>query len=278
MRDNRARPPGRKLSLVAPLVIAALVAVVLALAWFASRPADAPATPPPQVTPPAPEPTAAAEPALLTRADLIAAAETAARSEASEQDRRPGPALLEGRAFRVAIPFGCDGPQGGAGPAQAGYALDAETRTLRITARPIDWTTLPLVREAADASRIEAVEGFWIPRPWRASDSCPPRRDRPALATPTPPAPQTVGLAHVFETGSSRLERRSDRPYQTTRKLGPDAPLPLATPFQLVLEGRVAAWPDGKPVRCWSESADHRPICLVAVDLQKVTLLDPVSG
>ncbi|MBL8771190.1 MAG: hypothetical protein JNK30_07385, partial [Phenylobacterium sp.] len=47
---------------------------------------------------------------------------------------------------------------------------------------------------------------------------------------------------------------------------------------QLVLEGRVAAWPDGKPVRCWSESADHRPICLVAVDLQKVTLLDPVSG
>jgi hypothetical protein len=59
------------------------------------------------------------------------------------------------------------------------------------------------------------------------------------------------------------------------RKLGPDDPLPLAKPFQLILEGRVGAWPDGRPVRCWSESADHRPICLVAVDLQKVSFRDP---
>lgn len=63
------------------------------------------------------------------------------------------------------------------------------------------------------------VEGFWIPRPWSYSDACPPRRDQPVPASPTPPAGQTFGPAELFDAGDSRVQRRSDRPYEQVLKL-----------------------------------------------------------
>jgi hypothetical protein len=46
--------------------------------------------------------------------------------------------------------------------------------------------------------------------------------------------------------------------------------LPLAGGYRLALEGRFAAFPDGRAVRCWSESPDHHPICAFAVTLTRV--------
>ena len=42
--------------------------------------------------------------------------------------------------------------------------------------------------------------------------------------------------------------------------------------FALVIEGRVAALPNGEPVWCTSESADVRPICAIAASFERVRL------
>src|SRR5690606_34571872 len=83
----------------------------------------------------------------------------------------------------------------------------------------------------------DAVEGFWIPRPWSQADTCvtapgpvapasvasgpttpaavaAPEADAPAPdASPTPSPERTAGLAAVFETGGSRLGRRQGQAY-----------------------------------------------------------------
>lgn len=176
------------------------------------------------------------------------------------------------RAFRLRIPFGCEGPQIGAGTSQAYYEVDAKRRTVKLLARPADLASHPLVTQWPAAGDIEALETFWVPRPWTRSEACPPRRERPAPApaTPTPPSPPTLGLAAIFEAKGSRLGRRGGRPYELVRKVPMDADLPLTGAYAMVLEGRLAAFPSGKVLRCWSETADHRPVCVYAVVLDRV--------
>ena len=221
-------------------------------------PAAAPAAPPPIVTPP------------LGRADLIEGARAAAESLVSGAPYPEAVTALAGRQFRLRLPFGCAGPS----PADAGvgYSLDPETGTLRLSAAPQVWTETPWAGALtpAGAEPPEAVEGFWVRRPWLSAEGCP---AQPRPAPDLPPSPETLGLAQVFDAESSRLLRRGGRPYEATRPLPPDAP-PPAGGFRLVLEGRVA---DGvrHPIRCRSEGADRRPVCLVLVRFARVAFETP---
>ncbi|WP_334163572.1 hypothetical protein [Phenylobacterium sp.] len=220
-------------------------------------------------------------------------------------------AALAGRQFRLRLPFGCLGVSPGTEPASWRY--DAERGTLTLTARTVAWTGTPLARSLPEASAIEAVEGFWIPRPWLESESCPalpvpppagePAPDqtpaakalppkaqapRPAAAKAEPaaaPAPaarplpspsaQTLGLAEVFREGGSRVFRRGERPYQVVEKSEPPTGPHV---YHLVLEGRIAAGADGRVVRCRAETADRRPVCLVTVEFDRVAFEDPAGG
>ncbi|MGA0603804.1 hypothetical protein ACO2Q3_24065 [Caulobacter sp. KR2-114] len=259
---------------MAPISIALIVALMVVASVVTRRPPRTEPPPSPIATSAAPA-TSAAAPTVLGRTELIAAANAAAVAYAAGLAPDRGKDPLVGRAFRLRIPFGCDGPQLGTGSAQAHFELDPTNGAKTLVAQPSEWSGLPIFQGTPDVARAESVEGFWIPRPWMILDTCPPRRDAPLPATPTPPASQTLGLAEFFAKGSARTQRHASTPYQTVWKPKGEAPGKDApTSFELVLEGRVDGFADGRALRCWSESADHRPICIFAVSVSRVAFED----
>ena len=275
MTENRPRSSDRKFALVAPIVIVMVAVIVLIVLLVKPQPHPAPVlapqpNPPPAVIGPPPVVT----PATVSRSDLIAGAAAASSAYAAGEapPTKAGPQV--GRPFEISIAFGCTGPVTDPGSAQAYYQYDPKKQALRLVARPSIWTDLPLIRAMSVSKPAETVEGFWMPRPWTNSETCPPPRDAPPPATPTPFAAPTLGLAMVYGPESSRVDQRGDRPYEFLVKLAkPDAPI-LSRTFRLKLEGRIASFSDGASVRCWSESNDHRPVCLYAVDIDRVAFED----
>lgn len=224
---------------------------------------------------PASEPSPAPPTTAMNRAELLAAVAAAASAHAAGE-RPEGTDPLIGRAFSIRIAFGCGGPAPEAAPTpadglpRANWGRDQETIALSLT--PGDWKSSPLI--AGAGSDWEAVEGFWIPRPWQATATCPPVSGRP-VQDPAPASPQTVGLAAVFSPDDSRVGRRNGRAYGfTIRQMGetPLTPRPLG--YHLVLEGRLAAFPDGRAVHCGASGPDQRPVCIAAIRLDRVAFID----
>lgn len=282
MSENGTEPRAARRELLAPAVLAIALVGIIAGALLVrtapkpnapepAQPVEAGAPPPAASTPLPPPP--------LIRADLVrhanAAAALAAGETAAPAD--DGQALV-GRRFVLRLPFGCDGAQPRGGPAQGSALYDPEARTVRLSARPSDWSGLPVAQAMGDGT-VEAVEGFWITRPWSYSEACPPpRAEDAAPASPTSSSPQTLGLAQVFGADDSRVLRRDGRAYEHVRRLAGDETELLSRSYVLVLEGRLRAYPDGRPLRCWSESADHRPVCLYSVQFERVAFVDAVDG
>ena len=185
-------------------------------------------------------------------------------------------ASLAGRRFVVRQPFGCTGSSDSDEAASEGLAVvvqAAEGRGLRLSLAPGDWTESPLV--AGSSETWEAAEGFWLTRPWMRAETCPVASAEPVAGDPVPPSPQTMGLAAVFEADGSRLGRRNGRAYSFVVR--GDADRPAAIPdggYRLVLEGRMAAFADGRAVRCRAAGPDQRPICIGAVQLDRVAFED----
>lgn len=278
MSDKRPRSGNRNPYLVAPLILGGVLVAVFGAVLLSPHGKPTAPTPAPAAAPPAAPPAKIEPPPLLTRNELIQTANAIATSFADAIPLAAETSPLLGRHFRLSIPFGCDGPgqSGVAAPATAQY--DPTTRSVKLMARPIDLTPLPLVQGLPKAKAIEAVEGFWIPRPWSHLETCPPPRNTPVPATETPPAAQTLGLAQFFNADDSRTDRRGGHPYELTRKLDRPDDSGLGHPYVLVLEGRIVGYDDGRALRCWSESADHRPVCLYAVRFDRVAFEDPAGG
>ncbi len=228
-------------------------------------PTEAPAPPPP-----APRVVPAPVPAL-TRADIVsAAAEAASRFAEASGGATPDP--LVGRSFLVRIPFGCTGPVAAGEPRAglAGWSPEQEGKRVRIVLEPADWSQTALFTTPEASEKWEAVEGFWIPRPWLVSETCP---GIIAASAPVEPAasPQSVGLAAVFERGGSRLGRRDGRAYSfTIRNSGDAPPVVPAGGFTLVLAGRIAALANGRAFACTASGPDQRPVCVAGVQLDRV--------
>lgn len=278
MADNSPRSPDRKLGLIAPLSIGAVFVLIL-LAILVLR--DRRPAPEPKPQPPAVDlsPAVVGPPPPLTRTDVLRRANAiAAAFSAGTNAGSTGEAAMLGRKFVIRVPFGCEGPQLRPGAAQAFYEFDPKKQTVHLVARPAAWTSLPVIQGLADVSKIEAVEGFWLPHPWSFADTCPPPREAPVPPSPTPPAAQTLGLASIFESGGSRVQRRGERAYDQVIKLKDGEAPPLADGYRLVLEGRFAAYPDGRVAHCWSESPDHWPVCLFAVQYDRVAFESGQDG
>ena len=310
MAEHNQRTPRRN-AVIAGVFVSLLAIVVIAVVLAIPR--RAPPEPPAPADPvPAPAPAAPlAPPPPLGRSDLVGAVRAAAAAYAAGAEAPESEAALAGRQFRVRLPFGCLGVAPGSEP--AAWRYDPDRGTLTLTARTVHWTATPIARTLPDASAVEAVEGFWIPRPWLESESCPalpippaapetqpaqtPAAKAPAkapasrtapaklgTAAPAPPSPptespapspQTVGLAEVFRAGGSRVFRRGERPYQVVEKAEPPTGPHV---YHLVLEGRVTAGEDGRIVRCRAETVDRRPVCLVTVEFDRVAFEDPAGG
>lgn len=238
---------------------------------------EAPTTTPATTSPLTPKPVAA-----LTRGELVSAAGQAASTYAQGQSPT-GVDPLVGRNFAVRIPFGCAGPSatvdGGAGDGVAHWSWGPDHKTIQISLTPGNWTGSALtVRQpgaATTAPAWEAVEGFWVPRPWLAAETCPNVPGDPLQTTETAITPQTVGIAAVFATGGSRVGRRNGRAYSFTVRPQGDQPLNApAGGFRLLLEGRIVGFPGGQAVRCRASGPDLRPVCVAAVQLDKVAFED----
>ncbi|MBP8230856.1 MAG: hypothetical protein KAY22_00975 [Rhizorhabdus sp.] len=281
----------------APLVkrLSAIVAG-LAIAGFGlyalDRETATPVAPPPPVVEkpvaritkvlPKPEP-------VLGRTDIIAAVARAADAHAGGLPQPAADRSLVGRTFTLRVPFGCGGPMpeeapGSKAKAQAiqrGWRYSEASGALQLIFGLDDWTEADWIAPLAGDTPHDQVEGFWLPRPWTSSETCPPAPPEQGEAEARParadvPAERTVGLAQFFATGAPRTLQRGGRPYSATVKR--DAPPAPGSFFHLVVEGRIAAFADGQPIHCQSPSPDQRPSCVVATEFTTMAFEDNSTG
>lgn len=234
----------------------------------------------------------------LDREALLLAVIRAASAHATGTDDGERQRKLDGRQFEIRIRLGCQGEQAGA--ASPSVEFDEDTRRLRIRAVPNLSLEDPVVRQLAGES-VEAVEGFWLQRPWMLTPACPrapmpapdaqiapvekaakgnarskaePERAREA-EEPAQPAVRAmrIGIAQLFTEADDRTRRRSGRPYETTQTLA-EGQQPGGTGFNLVLSGRVRAR-GGPAIRCAGGGADAPPDCIVSSDIDRVWIERP---
>lgn len=210
-------------------------------------------------------------PALDRRAILSAIAQAASNYAAGA---RAEPDTMAGRPFDISLVFGCGGPTvappEGAGDGLARWSWQGDREAIRLGLTPEDWTRSALIADASQDA-WEAVEGFWIPRPWMSAEGCPSIKADPLASGPVAPSPQTAGLAAVFEKGGSRLGRRNGRAYAHVVRSSGDTPsAPPEGGYTVRMQGRIAAFPDGRAIRCRATHPDQRPVCVAAVQLDRV--------
>jgi hypothetical protein len=134
---------------------------------------------------------------------------------------------------------------------------------------PADWKDAAMITQAGVSDKWEAIEGFWITRPWLLADGCPAAKSDP-LQTAGAASPQTVGLAAVFDAGGSRVGRRDGRAYRFTVRQKDEPLVPPQNGYRLVLQGRIEAFPSGRAVECRASNANERPVCILATRLDRV--------
>lgn len=237
-----------------------------------------PAPPPPTEPAEAVVPTVPTPVPALSRAELIAGSREAANAYVLGTTAA-GPDPLIGRTFAVRIPFACGAlPAGGTSAAAQPDGLvraawGPDRRTIQISLTPGDWTQSALLAEPNVEAHWEQVEGFWITRPWLTGDGCPSLNSDPLQGAAPAPTPQTLGIAAVFEKGASRFGRRNGRAYAYTVRGEGDQPVQAPSAgYRLLLEGRVAAFPGGRAFRCHASGPDQQPVCVVAVQLDRVAV------
>lgn len=230
------------------------------------------------VAPPAAKsaPKPAPEPVLdgaLGRADLIALAAAAADAVAAGRNLGPEIAAADGRRFELRLPFGCSGPASENSIQAMRWRYDAEDQALRIYVDPVTWTAQDWWPDNA-AAGVEAVEGFWITRPWTSSEVCPAGGDQPAAlgAEPVTLAGQTLALGQIFSAEGSRGGRRNGKPYEATVRV-PKGELSASNGFRLRISGRIARTRSTGPVQCRQPAgSEQRPICLISVLMDEVAI------
>lgn len=261
---------------LSPVLATVAASLMLSQCDRSPKPVEADPVVEPAPTPVIPAPTA------MTRADLLSAVAGAASAYAAGE-RAEGVDPLVGRPFAIRIPFGCGGPQSvavdGPGDGLARWTWGADHKTIQLSLTPGDWLSTALISSAAGGSDWEAVEGFWIPQPWLRAEACSRVQADPLQSGQGAPSPQTVGLAAVFKADESRVGRRNGRAYTFTIRAEGDVPLSAsANGYSVIVEGRLAAFPGGRAVRCRASRPDQRPVCIAAIQLDRVAFTASDSG
>ena len=231
----------------------------------------------------------------MDRAGLLQAVARAASAVALGQSDRDQQRSLDGRRFEVRIRFGCASTPAKAAGGPFSVRFDEEDRVLRIRAAPDLTLEEPWIATRAGET-VEAVEGFWMRRPWLLSDGCPARpapltnqgnEEQPSAEPPEqkepaeeedgpPPIQQRVGLAQFFTEADPRTGRRDGRAFEATKVLAADEQ-PSAEGYNLVLSGRLKRLPDGNVVACHLVTPDLPPECVVSAEFDQVWVERPGS-
>jgi hypothetical protein len=237
----------------------------------------------PTVTPaPAEKPVAR----VLGRADITGIANAAADAVSSGQTQPQSVSGAEAQRFEIYLPFGCEGPAPEDSSAPLRWRYDAETSSLRISVAPVtfdpgEWLheQLPGRSGAEPPATNAAVEGFWILRPWSSRETCE-RGAAPAaplgIDAVTLPG-QTLGLAQIFTDEHSRNAVRNGKPYESVTRVD-EKDLKIKQGLRLRLRGRTSRFPNGAVVKCRQPAGpEQRPVCLVAVTFDDVSIENPAT-
>jgi hypothetical protein len=159
------------------------------------------------------------------------------------------------------------------------WRYDSKAQALRINVHPVAWTAQGWW-PAEEANGVEAIEGFWVARPWTSSEACPGGGDRPAAAGTEPVTlpGQTLALGQIFLAESGRGGRRDGKPYEAVVQVAEDQ-LDASRGFRLRISGRIARAGNVGPVRCRQPAGpEQRPICLISVVMDEVSVENSASG
>lgn len=230
----------------------------------------------------------AAEPPLDREALLLAVARAASAAALGADDRDPQ-RELDGDQIELRLRFGCAGASETLEDGSRRWSFDQERRILRYRLGPDIAGDLPAFERVA-GSEFEAVEGFWIRRPWLLAAACPANapespaeepaddseRSRGPQARPQA-AEQRIGIAQFFTKADTRTRRRDHRAYEATETLAPGE-APSAQGYNLVLSGRLKRLPNGRAIACAVESRDEAPACIVSAQFDRVWIERPEDG
>lgn len=233
-----------------------------------------------------PQPLAAS--AVMDRAALIELARVAADNFAAGTANRAAGPEINGRRFQLRLPFGCEGPSQRRSTDSMRWHYDRDAQTLRLSVTPTRWTATDWWPDTAHPT-VDAIEGYWIERPWTSSEACtarvPPVASQPEVAPSAPsssvaklPAEQTLALGQIFYADGARSGQRQGKAHDLVLRIAPDK-LDAAMGFRLRLSGRIAASAGAEAVLCrQSGGADQRPVCLISVMIDEVAIENPLSG
>lgn len=240
----------------------------------------------------------------LDRTALLAVIAQAASATAAGADMPESVQSLDGRQFELRIRFGCGGPATELGDRWLGWSFDSESRRIRVRAMPTISRDEPLIEQLGDGE-FEAIEGFWIPRPWLLQPVCPAvaairgAANRPTaegetgreqaesevdatdsgedqLDEPMPRSPR-IGIAQFFTSEDPRTRRRGMRPYEASHTLAEGKPI-SSQGFDLVLSGRLRALPGRGVIICSARNANSPPECVVSAEFLRVWIEQPDTG
>lgn len=214
-------------------------------------------------------------PPPLGRAELLAAAAAATDAVASGAALPQSNAALVGRSFILRMPFGCGGEMSDEEKKErwAGWTFNPKSRALKLTARASDFAGAEWVKQLAGEMTFDAVEGFWIGRPWTSADRCGAGDNISSDIVLSEPS-QRLAIAQFYSPEGSRTLRRGDRPYSSTVKLD-EGQSPSPAGYQIQLEGKLSGFPDGQPVHCVQQDSAVAPRCLISVQFERVAFFTP---
>jgi hypothetical protein len=254
----------------------AAIAAAFSLALVACRESPEPGEPANGVAQPVqPSPLPVAEPPLDREALLLAAMRAASAYAAGSNDAAVQRGL-NGKTFEMRIRFGCPGVEPDAdAPFQSTY--DPAERRLALRAAPDVESDDPSLAGIA-GDEVEALEGFWVPRPWLLTAACPvpvPDNDQPdregADATVTGQGERRLAIAQFLTATDPRTRRRDHRPYQYTARLA-EGERPSDAGYDLVVSGRLRRLASGKVVTCTGAAAAAAPTCVISMIVDHVSM------
>jgi hypothetical protein len=184
---------------------------------------------------------------VLGRAEVIELAAAAADAAASGAILPDQVRAAVGRRFELALPFGCTGPAEAESEQPLRWRYDEAEQALRLHVAVTrweagDWGLEQLTDEDAagdEASDDQAIEGFWIARPWSLSAQCPARA---TAAQPAVAAEESLAIAQFFRGDGRREALREGRPFQSVQRI-PRTDFAAPNGFRLMLSGRIGRVP-----------------------------------
>ena len=267
----------------------------------------------------------------VDRRQLLLAVNEAVSAAATGMDDTSAQASLIGRQFILKLPLGCSGesdaasgwiydeasqrltikatpdmslaeledvlpPVPNAPLASTPATEDAATKNAVTANEPLEKSTTSSSATSSNVPRpnkIEAVDGFWIPRPWIFTDTCPvdPNANmalvsdkvEPALAgsnavkttTETDPVddnalPPTIGIAHFYTARDPRVGRRNGQAYRITKRVTEEE-RPNPQSLRLVLRGRLGMLAGGKVIQCSTPKDASHPRCVISASFDRVS-------